>query len=123
MEYCAKVESMKYLFKYSFKGHDLVTVESEIQMNEIERFQNKRHVSCCEAHWRIVGYQMVKLKPSVLQLPVHLESLNTIVYNNNVPAAQRALDNNVVTALTEHYATNAEHEGNLDILHENVHFF
>ena len=84
-----------------------MTVESDLQMNEIERFQNKRYVSCCEAQWRIVGYQMVKLKPSVLQLPVHLESLNTIVYNNNVPAAQRALDNNVVTALTQHYATNA----------------
>ena len=63
---------------------------------------------------------MVKLKLSVLQLPIHLESLNTIVYNNNVPAAQRALDNNVVTALTECYATNAEHEGNLDILCENM---
>ena len=111
---------MEYLFKYSFKGHNLVTVESDLQMNEIERFQNKRHVICCEAHWHIVGCQMVKLKPSLLQLPVHLESLNTIVCNNNMPDAQIALDNNAVTALTEYCATNAEHEENLDILHENM---
>ena len=63
---------------------------------------------------------MVKLKPSVLQLPVHLESLNTIVHNNNVPDAQTALDNNAAAAITQYCATNAEHEENLDILRENV---
>ena len=48
------------------------------------------------------------------------KSLNTIVCNNNLSDSHTALHNNTVTALTKHYATNAEHEENMDILCENI---
>ena len=35
-EYCASIQSMKYLFKYHFKGHDMATVQLQTEENEAE---------------------------------------------------------------------------------------
>jgi len=51
-------------------------------------------------------YQIVQLKPAVLQLPVHLEGEQTVVYNNNPEEAGQALANSQVTALTAYFTAN-----------------
>ena len=59
LEYCASIKSVKYLFKYMYKGHDCLATEtiidtqgaqeqgaeSGIRWDEISQFQNNRYVS------------------------------------------------------------------------------
>ena len=41
-EFCASIESMKYLFKYHFKGPDMVTVENgETIIDEVQSYETK----------------------------------------------------------------------------------
>ena len=53
---------MKYLFKYHFKGKDLVTVEGVNQNDEIVKFSLQRYVSACDAYWRIAEFEVMKIK-------------------------------------------------------------
>ena len=76
--------------------------------DEISRFESKRYVSSCEAYWRIAEYDIVKLKPSVLQLTVHLEDGQIVVYDNNMEAAQEALVAKEVIQLSAYFDANKE---------------
>ena len=81
------VKSCKYIYKYVHKGgdramFDLSTAEGRQQRDadraarrdEINYFQDNRSVGACEAVWRIYGFDMADMYPSVLPLPVHLEN-------------------------------------------------
>lgn len=79
VELCASVKSVKYLYKYIYKGHDCATVEfdaitnnvngatstvtegsksSEKKHDEIKSFLNTRYVSAPEAVWRLLEFQL-----------------------------------------------------------------
>jgi hypothetical protein len=102
-EYCATIKSIKYLFKYEFKGNDQATVtfdhdhaeeENPINRNEIEIFQNKRYVSSVEACWRLFKFEVCAFKPSIVRLPIHLPEQQRVLYDpNDIDSARRALQN------------------------------
>ena len=110
-EFCASITLMKYLFKYHFKGHDMVTVENaKTIIDEVHNYKTKQYVSSCEACWRIYEFDTVKLKPSILQLSVHLENQQTVIYNNNQNDAQMALKTNQIMQLMAYFTANQDFE-------------
>ncbi len=64
---CASIASVKYLYKYIYKGSDRATIEigtaSQIEIdpsnkieNEIKQYLDGRYISPPEAHWRILSF-------------------------------------------------------------------
>ncbi|XP_030060909.1 uncharacterized protein LOC115471351, partial [Microcaecilia unicolor] len=55
VEICASIKSVKYLFKYVYKGHDcanvLITEHNTVQHDEIKTFTDSRYISAPEAAW------------------------------------------------------------------------
>nr|XP_043615698.1 uncharacterized protein LOC122587585 [Erigeron canadensis] len=77
VEVCSSIKSVKYVFKYIYKGHDKQVVhihpeESEAVINKIQRFQDARYVSPPEALWRIFGFPLSEIKPLIMALQIHL---------------------------------------------------
>lgn len=86
VEVCTSARSIKYLYKYIFKGYDCATVaitangESELRYNEITNFVNCRYVSAPEAMWRLRESKMHDHSHSVDRLPVHLPNRQTVMF-------------------------------------------
>ena len=64
------------MYKYVFKGHDLIEISAREVRNEIEDYSNSRYVSSMEAAYRILGYPMHGESHSIIRLEVHLENAN-----------------------------------------------
>ncbi|XP_027155467.1 uncharacterized protein LOC113755757, partial [Coffea eugenioides] len=61
VEVCSTLKLVKYLYKYIFKGHDLVSFKivtggSSDDVDEIKEFQQGRWISPPEAFWRIFEF-------------------------------------------------------------------
>ena len=122
VEVCMSVKSCKYIYKYVHKGgdramFDLSTAEGRQQRDadraarrdEINYFQDNRSVGACEAVWRIYGFDMADMYPSVLPLPVHLENGQRVYFEADDDAdavAARARDGPPETALTAWFRWN-----------------
>nr|GEX03722.1 hypothetical protein [Tanacetum cinerariifolium] len=76
VEVCSSIKSVKYVFKYVYKGHDKQVVnvdkEGEQVVNEIKRFQDTRYILPPEAMWQIYGFSLSNIYPSLMSLQVHL---------------------------------------------------
>ncbi|GAA0187539.1 hypothetical protein LIER_34827 [Lithospermum erythrorhizon] len=87
VEICCDIRVMKYLYKYVYKGHDKIafqiTPEREGQGNdEIRNFQTARWVSPVEVVWRLYGFPLNGMYPSVIQLPIHLPNFHRIRFDD-----------------------------------------
>nr|GEV82031.1 hypothetical protein [Tanacetum cinerariifolium] len=82
VEWCNQVGSIKYLFKYIYKGPDRVsaTVDGK-EVNEIKDFLNCRYLSACEAAWRIYGFEFHYRNPSIERLPFHLKDEQHVIFD------------------------------------------
>ncbi|XP_022867772.1 uncharacterized protein LOC111387447 [Olea europaea var. sylvestris] len=86
VEICCSVKVVKYLYKYVYKGNDLVnfTVNKETKehyIDEISNNQTVRRISVPEAIWRIFGFDLLDIFPSVLSLQLHVEDAQLVTYN------------------------------------------
>ncbi|XP_024963990.1 uncharacterized protein LOC112504284 [Cynara cardunculus var. scolymus] len=77
VEACSSITSVKYVFKYVYKGHDkqVVQIDSEeerVVINEIRRFQDACYVSPPEAIWRIFSFILSQMHPYMMVLQLHL---------------------------------------------------
>ena len=76
LEACTSVKSVKYLFKYVYKGYDCaniqVTASNEFTHDEVTTFFDARYVSAPEAFWRLSEYEMHQQSHTIIRLPVHL---------------------------------------------------
>eukprot|EP00965_Chrysotila_dentata_P053171 1764570-Pleurochrysis_carterae.AAC.1 len=76
VEACASVESVKYLYKYIYKGpaRAMVNVSDHAhpQRDEVALFQNLRSIGSSEACWRTLGLRLFDRHPAVLRLALHL---------------------------------------------------
>jgi hypothetical protein len=92
VEVCSNIKSVKYVFKYAYKSHDMTTVHIEPdgieQINEINNFQDARWVSPPEAMWRIFGFSLSEIHPSVMMLAIHLPNQQQIRYNEKENLAE-----------------------------------
>ena len=100
VEICSSIQSVKYLFKYVYKGHDCanikfqsVTTEHEtvIEWDEVKYYLETRYVSAPEACWRLREYIMHHQTHHVERLNVHLENKQTICFipGNEAEAVQQ----------------------------------
>ncbi|KAI3515541.1 hypothetical protein L1887_14440 [Cichorium endivia] len=83
VEVCSSIKSVKYLFKYIYKGHDKQVVHldndgEEVVFNEIKRYQDVRYVSPPEAMWRLFSFPLAYTYPSVMALHVHLPNQHLV---------------------------------------------
>ena len=60
LEACISIKSVKYLYKYIYKGHDTAHVEinERIDHGELKTFVDARYVSAPEAMWRIFTFPL-----------------------------------------------------------------
>ncbi|XP_042972733.1 uncharacterized protein LOC122304524 [Carya illinoinensis] len=78
VEICSTIKAVKYLYKYVYKGHDrvafnLVSEQTNQQIDEIQQFQSAQSIASPEAMWRIYGFIVNEMYPSVYSLHLHLE--------------------------------------------------
>lgn len=106
VEYVVSVASIKYLFKYNHKGHDLLTVDMETNVDECEHYITKRYISSVFAAWNLLGFHMEEITPPVVQLQVHLPEGQRVTYRNTRSSVGDALDRGRHTHLTEFFAAN-----------------
>ncbi len=83
VEACMSVKSVKYLYKYIYKGHDCASLEltesGQLDHDEITTHVDARYVSPPEAFHRLSGYKMHEQSHSIIRLAVHLP-LEQLVY-------------------------------------------
>ena len=87
VEYCATIASIKYLYKYVYKGADKayisITDERCKIIRECDSFIDSRYIGASQAAWRIMEFPIGAKYPSVQQLKVHLPGENYVVYKEN----------------------------------------
>jgi hypothetical protein len=76
VETCGSITSIKYLFKYIYKGHDRASVavrengkpDDKGDVDKIKQYRDPRWVTPPKALWRIYGFDLSKNFPPVQQL-------------------------------------------------------
>lgn len=79
VEVCTSVKSVKYLYKYVYKGHDAISVRLQregtngvLVYDEIQTFLDGRYVSAPEAMWCLNEFPMSEKSHSITRLATHL---------------------------------------------------
>ncbi|UYV61908.1 K02A2.6-like [Cordylochernes scorpioides] len=99
VEVCASVKSVKYIFKYVYKGHDRTEVEVTVgesalesrTHDEIESFLDARYVSVPEAIWRMFEYRLHAHSHTICRLAVHLPNFQSVYFFGG--SEEQALEN------------------------------
>ncbi|KAK2993473.1 hypothetical protein RJ640_015157 [Escallonia rubra] len=112
VEICSSIKAVKYLYKYIDKGHDrvlfqVVNNETSVSIDEISQFQSARWESPPELAWRIFGFPLNDIAPSVMAFHLHLPNLQSVVLHEIDDLAHLASDNRTSrTMLTEFFRIN-----------------
>jgi len=106
MKFVSSISSIKYLFLYHFKGEDLVTVEGLNEDVEISMYATRRNISACQTYWRIADFQVIRIVPSIKQLPIHLPGEQPVRYEPSQRGVMDAITQNTVTPLISYFNTN-----------------
>ncbi|XP_034934873.1 uncharacterized protein [Chelonus insularis] len=119
VEAVASIKSVKYLFKYVYKGHDCATVtvgetssdNSVVNHDEIKNYIETRYVSPIEATWRILSKPLQEKSHSIVRLPLHLPNQQSITIDieMNEDEMTNALADKT-TMLTDYFKLNSTDE-------------
>ncbi|KAB2624893.1 hypothetical protein D8674_016553 [Pyrus ussuriensis x Pyrus communis] len=97
VEICASIKSVKYLYKYVYKGPDRVTVE----------FQDARWVCAPEALWKIFKFIINRIYPSVERKQIHLPNMHQVQFRADESITNILHDESTrKTMLTEFFTLN-----------------
>ncbi|XP_053164971.1 LOW QUALITY PROTEIN: uncharacterized protein LOC128350599 [Hemicordylus capensis] len=124
VEVCASVKSVKYLFKYVYKGHDCAKVviqeQDTLNHDEIKTYMDSRYVSAPEAAWHLNGFEMYYQSHTVHRLAVHLPNEQAVIFNpeNIGTATNRAASRE--TQLTAWFKLNQSNEKARNILYADI---
>ena len=88
MKVCSSIKAIKYLYKYIYKGHDIVVVykansNDDILVDEIQQFQDSRWVLAQEAVWRIFEFELNEIYLVVINLQLHFPNKQVVFYWEN----------------------------------------
>ncbi|XP_078434171.1 uncharacterized protein LOC144705400 [Wolffia australiana] len=125
VEICSSIQSVKYLYKYVYKGHDRIqaklsskvppmddaiagAAQNTTSHDEAQQYLDARYVFASEAFWRICEFRMQKMYPTVYALQVHDDNMQSVVYAEGEPVSD-VMDRSARTALTEWMYYNREH--------------
>ena len=122
LEACMSIRSVKYLYKYVYKGHDSANVEinEQLEHDEIKTFLNARYVSAPEALWRLFEFPMQEKSHAVKRLAVHLPNLQRVYFveGQEDQAVNRALQKD--THLTAWFNLNQQDENARQYLYSDI---
>ena len=108
-ELCGSIRSVKYVYKYVYKGPDRTVAgvtEGVDERDEITTYVDARYLGSCEATWRIFDFNINDRHPSVMPLAVHEPQRQRVLFTPQ--SAQHVLDNASHTTLTAFFAKNAQ---------------
>ncbi|KAG6720710.1 hypothetical protein I3842_03G074600 [Carya illinoinensis] len=124
VEICSTIKVVKYLYKYVYKGHDcvafnLVSEQTNQQIDEIQQFQSARWIAPPEAMWRIYGFIVNEMYPSVYSLHLHLEDKHQVTFRANEDLINVLnSDRSAKSMLTEFFALNQVDENARTLLYK-----
>ena len=104
VEFCGTIRAVKYLYTYTYKGHDRATLE--FQVDEVKQYLDARYVGPPEGAWRLFAFPMHEKSHHVERLAVHLKGGETIVFASGQETEAIATDS--TTTLTAWFALNKE---------------
>ncbi len=106
VEICSSISSVKYLYKFVYKGHDRATAVLESR-NEIKQYLDARYVSAFKVVWRLFTFKSHDSFRSITQLQVHLPDEQRVVFHENVGIAQVLdIEKHMNMTLTKYLETN-----------------
>ncbi|KAG7994346.1 hypothetical protein I3843_01G054000 [Carya illinoinensis] len=124
VEICSMIKAVKYLYKYIYKRHDrvafnLVSEQTNQQIDEIQQFQSARWIAPPEAMWRIYGFIVNEMYPSVYSLHLHLEDQHQVTFRANEDLINVLnFDWSAKSMLTEFFALNRVDENARTLLYK-----
>nr|KAJ0226698.1 hypothetical protein LSAT_V11C100019130 [Lactuca sativa] len=80
IEVCSSIKSVKYLFKYVYKGHDKKVIH--IDKDQENDFQDTRYVSPPKALRRVFSFPHSKTHPCVMALQIHLPNQQCVSFKD-----------------------------------------
>jgi hypothetical protein len=91
VEACNNIKSIKYLFKYIYKGHDRTFVavrenekkDANGNIDEITDYKEARWVEPPEAMWRIYDFDLHQCHPPVQPLQCHLPNFHMVSFHKH----------------------------------------
>ena len=128
VEICSSVESIKYIFKYVYKGHDCASIEvtntvtsngeqNQYTHDEIKNYIACRYVSPPEAMWRLSEFKLHDISHTVYRLAVHLENQQRVYFHRgNAQQATQALN----TTLTAWFQLNENDDNAQNYLYPQI---
>lgn len=137
VEICNTAKSVKYIYKYVYKGHDRAnvviqksnngsssttanTVNAAVVSNddEIKQYLDARYVSASEACWRIFSFSLHQEFPAHQRLQIHLEKQQNVLFREDrdiQETVDRAVDRH--TTLTAWFDYNQNNEDSRQYLY------
>ncbi len=128
VEICSSISTVKYLYKYVYKGPDRATAVVERRMDmlsqennaqaivangewqnrdEIKTYLEGRYVYIFEASWHLISFKMHGETLSITCLTVYELGMHTVMYNDNANIYETVnSEQNQKTTLTEYFQTN-----------------
>ena len=119
VEICNSVMSVKYMYKYVYKGHDMASValvriplennNADILhtapriIDEIQQYVDSRYVGASEAAWRILDFNMSGRYPSVMRLQLHEQNKQQILYREGEEMQAIVRGQTAKTTLTAYF--------------------
>ena len=85
VEVCSSIKSIKYLYKYCYKGPDRVAMEvhRDSYIDEVQQFVDARWICAPEACWRMFRFNLYRMYPSVERLQIHLPNRHQVRFYNH----------------------------------------
>jgi len=123
VEACTSIKSIKYIFKYVYKGYDCANIErteyDPDTFNEIKSYLDTRYVSAPEAMWRINEYEVCHKSHHIERLDIHLPLEQPVVFNED-DNIEEVLDRNEMTKLNAYFKLNRDDPNALDLLYTDI---
>ena len=108
MEVCTSISSVKYLYKYIYKGHDRLNAALEMH-DEILAHIDARYISAMEACYRNMRFELQAKTHTVTTLPIHLKHQQNVCFHPGESAAT-ILNRSNHTMLTQFFLLAANDE-------------
>ncbi|XP_072066667.1 uncharacterized protein [Arachis hypogaea] len=113
VEIYSSIKSIKYLYKYCYKGPDRVAMEvhNGSNVDEVQQFADARWIAAPEACWRIFKFNLYRMYPSVERLQIHLPNQHQVSFYDHQTIPEILNDDYFSrTMLTEFFALNREED-------------
>ncbi|XP_068486703.1 uncharacterized protein [Phaseolus vulgaris] len=122
-EVCSSIKSIKYLYKYVYKGPDRVAMEVRRGsiVDEVQQYVDARWICAPEALWKIFRFTLYRMNPSVERLQIHLPNRHQVCFYKHQNISDVLNDDNVSkTMLTQFFALNFRDPHSISYLYREI---